>query len=157
MNEPDLVAEPLFDEPHVIAAGSESLWAKRRNLTLADLMGEPWVLAQPGSLARLLHDETFRRSGLEPPFGTVLTVSLHLYMRLIETGHGLGLVPASVIRFGGKRMQIKVLPVKISSPPAPVGLITVKDRTLSPLAERFIECTRKVANSERGRTPTQRL
>ena len=157
MNEPDLVAEPLFDEPHVIAAGSESLWAKRRNLTLADLMGEPWVLAQPGSLARLLHDETFRRSGLEPPFGTVLTVSLHLYMRLIETGHGLGLVPASVIRFGGKRMQIKVLPVKISSPPAPVGFITVKDRTLSPLAERFIECTRKVANSERGRTPTQRL
>ena len=157
MNEPDLVAEPLFDEPHVIAAGSESLWAKRRNLTLADLMGEPWVLAQPGSLARLLHDETFRRSGLEPPFGTVLTVSLHLYMRLIETGHGLGLVPASVMRFGGKRMQIKVLPVKISSPPAPVGFITVKDRTLSPLAERFIECTRKVANSERGRTPTQRL
>ena len=78
-------------------------------------------------------------------------------MRLIETGHGLGLVPASVMRFGGKRMQIKVLPVKISSPPAPVGFITVKDRTLSPLAERFIECTRKVANSERGRTPTQRL
>ena len=46
MNEPDLVAEPLFDEPSVIAAGSESCWAKRRNLTLADLMGEPWVLAQ---------------------------------------------------------------------------------------------------------------
>ena len=69
MNEPDLVAEPLFDEPHVIAAGSESLWAKRRNLTLADLMGEPWVLAQPGSLARSLHDELFRRNGLEPPFG----------------------------------------------------------------------------------------
>ena len=38
MIEPDLVAEPLFDEPSVIAAGSESRWAKRRNLTLADLM-----------------------------------------------------------------------------------------------------------------------
>jgi len=154
MNELDLVAEPLFDEPNVVAAGAESRWAKRRNLMLADLMGEPWALAQPGSLARSLQDETFRKSGLEPPSATVLTVSLHLYMRLIETGRWLGLVPASVMRFGGKRMHIKVLPVKISWPPAPVGFITVKDRTLTPLAERFIDCTREVANSDPGRAST---
>lgn len=156
MIEPDLVAEPLFDEPNVIVAGSESRWAKRRNLTLADLIGEPWVLAQPGSLARSLHEEVFRKSGLEPPSATVLTVSLHLYMRLIETGRWLGLVPASVMRFGGKRMQLKVLPVKTLSPPAPVGFITVKDRTLTPLAERFIECARKVAGSDTGRASTRR-
>jgi DNA-binding transcriptional LysR family regulator len=155
MTEPDLVAEPLSDEPNLVVAGLESRWAKRRNLTLADLMGEPWVLAQPGSLARSLHEEVFRNSGLEPPSATVLTVSLHLYMRLIETGHWLGLVPASVMRFGGKGMRLKVLPVKTLSPPAPVGLITVRDRTLTPLAERFIECTRKVVNSSTGRASTR--
>ncbi len=100
MTEPDLVAEPLFDGPNVVVAGSESRWAKRRNLTLADLIGEPWVLAQPGRLARSPHDEVFRKNGLEPPSATVLTVSLHLYVRLIETGRWLGLVPASVRRFG---------------------------------------------------------
>jgi DNA-binding transcriptional LysR family regulator len=154
MSEPDLVAEPLFDEPNVVVAGSESRWAKRRNLTLADLIAEPWVLAQPGSLARSLQDDVFRNSGLEPPSATVLTVSLHLYMRVIETGRWVGLVPASVMRFGGRQMHIKALPVKILSPPAPVGFITVKDRTLTPLAERFIECTRKVANSDNGRRGT---
>ena len=86
----------------------------------------------------------FRKSGLEAPSATVLTVSLHLYMRLIETGRWLGLVPGSVMRFGGKQMRIKVLPIKMLSPPAPVGFITVKNRTLSPLAERFIDCARKV-------------
>jgi DNA-binding transcriptional LysR family regulator len=156
MSETDLVAEPLFDEPNVVVAGSESPWAKRRNLTLADLIGEPWVLAQPGSLARSLQEDVFRNSGLEPPSATVLTVSLHLYMRVIETGRWVGLVPASVMRFGGQQMQIKVLPVKILSPPAPVGFITVKDRTLTPLAERFIECIRKVANSDTGRAATRR-
>jgi DNA-binding transcriptional LysR family regulator len=155
-SEPDLVMETLFDEPNVVAAGSESLWAKRRNLSLADLMGEPWVLAQPGSLARSLQDEVFRKSGLEPPAATVLTVSLHLYMRMIETGRWLGLVPASVMRFGGKQMRIKILPVKISPPPAPVGFITVKDRSLTPLAERFMDCARKVANSDSGRAPMRR-
>jgi hypothetical protein len=51
------------------------------------------------------------------------------------------------MRFGGKRMHLKVLPVKTLPPPAPIGFVTVKGRTLTPLAERFIECTRKVANS----------
>ena len=156
MTEPDLVAEPLIDDSLVVAAGSESSWAKRRNLTLADLIGEPWVLAQPGSLARSLHEEVFRRSGLEVPSATVLTVSLHLHLRLLETGRWLGLIPASVMRFGGKRMHIKVLPIKVLSPPAPIGFITVKDRTLTPLAERSIECSRKVANSNTGRAPTRR-
>jgi DNA-binding transcriptional LysR family regulator len=151
MTEPDLVAETLFDEPSVVVAGSESRWARKRNLSLADLMEGPWVLAAPGSLARSLHDELFRRSGAETPSATVHTVSLHLYMRLIETGRWLGLVPASVMRFGGKDMKLKVLPVKVSAPPSPVGLITVKDRTLTPLAERFIECTRKVAHSNINR------
>jgi hypothetical protein len=59
------------------------------------------------------------------------------------------------MRFGGKHMRIKVLPVSVLSPPSPVGIITVKDRTLTPLAERFIEYTRKVANSDAGRAATQ--
>ncbi len=148
MNEPDLLAETLYNEPNVVAAGADSPWAKRRKVTLEELMAEPGVLAQPGSLARALQDDVFRNSGLEPPSATVLTVSLHLYMRLIETGHWFGLVPGSVMRFGGKHMRIKILPVRILSPPAPVGFIRVKDRTLTPLAERFMECARKVARSD---------
>jgi DNA-binding transcriptional LysR family regulator len=70
---------------------------------------------------------------------------------VIETGRWVGLVPASVVRFGGQQMHIKALPVKILSPPAPVGFVTVKGRTLTPLAERFIEYTRKVASSNTGR------
>ena len=68
----------------------------------------------------------------------------------------LGLVPASVMRFCGKGMRLKILPVKTLSPPAPVGFITAKARTLTPLAERFIDCARKVAKSNAGRASTLR-
>jgi len=155
MNEPDLATETLFHEPNVVAAGTDSRWARRRNLTLENLMEEPWVLAQPGSLARSLQDQVFRNSRLEPPAATVMTVSLHLYMRLIETGRWLGLVPGSAMRFGGREMRIKALPVKTLPPPAPVGFVTVKDRTLTPLAERFIECTRQVARLDLRRAVTR--
>lgn len=150
-DEPDLVAETLFHEPNVVAAGADSPWIRRRNLKLADLMGERWVLAQTGSLARSIQDQVFRNSGLEPPAATVMTVSLHLYMRLIETGQWLGLVPNTAMRFGGKGMHIRALRVETMPPPAPVGIVTVKDRTLTPLAERFVDCTRRVAGLDLGR------
>jgi DNA-binding transcriptional LysR family regulator len=80
---------------------------------------------------------------------------IQIESRTIAVEH-ISLVPASVMRFGGKRMRIKVLPVNTLSPSAPVGLITVKNRTLTPLAERFIECIRQVANSNADRASTQR-
>jgi DNA-binding transcriptional LysR family regulator len=156
MDEPDLVAETLFDEPLVVVAGTDSPWARRRNIAFADLIAEPWLLAQSGSLARLLQDEVFRAHGLKTPAAQVVTVSLHLLMRLIESGRWLALIPASVVRFAGQRMLIKALPVKALSLPAPVGLITVKDRMLTPLAERFIECMRKVAKADSSGTKTGR-
>jgi DNA-binding transcriptional LysR family regulator len=156
MTETDLIAETLFDEPNVVVAGTESRWARRRNMALADLIGEPWILAQPGTLARSLQDETFRMSGVAIPSAKVQMVSLHLYMRLIETGRWLGLVPASAVRFGAKGMRIKVLPVKTRHPPAPVGFIMVKDRTLTPLAARFVDCACKVANLDTSRAAMRR-
>jgi hypothetical protein len=47
------------------------------------------------------------------------------------------------------------LPIKVPSLPGPVGFVTVKDRMLTPLAERFIECARNVANSDTGRATTR--
>jgi hypothetical protein len=60
-------------------------------------------------------------------------------MRLIETRRWLGLVPASGMRIGGKHMRIKALQAKILASPSPLGFITVKNRTLTSVAERFIE------------------
>jgi len=77
-------------------------------------------------------------------------------MRLIETGHWLGLVPSSIMRFAGKPMHLRVLPVKTMSPPAPVGFITVKARTLTPLAERFVECARRIASADSTRASARR-
>jgi DNA-binding transcriptional LysR family regulator len=150
MSEPDLIAETLFEEPLVVVAGAQSRLAKRRKLALADLIDEPWALAQPGSLARSIQEEVFTASGLAAPTASVSTISVHLTMRLVETGRWLGLVPASVMHFGAERRGIKALPVKVLSPPRPVGFITVKERTLTPLAERFIDCARTVAGADQS-------
>jgi hypothetical protein len=45
------------------------------------------------------------------------------------------------------RNALKVLPVDLAIRRWPVAVVTLKNRTLSSVAERFIECARKVAKS----------
>jgi DNA-binding transcriptional LysR family regulator len=151
--EEDLAAEPLFDEAMLVITGATNLWAKRRHIELRHLMQEPWCLSPAGSLPRLLQEEVFHANGLAVPQAKVITLSIHLYTIMLETGRWFGLVPASVFHFGPERPSLKALPVKVPAPPRPAGIITVKNRTLSPLAQRFIEAARTFAkNAPRGRS-----
>jgi DNA-binding transcriptional LysR family regulator len=143
--EDDLATETLFEEPMLVMAGATSPWAKRRRIALADLLNEPWCLSPRGSLPRMLQEEVFQASGLAVPRAHVITLSIQLYTIMIETGRWLGLVPGSVVRLGPRRPSLKVLPVKVEAPPHSVGIITVKNRMLHPLADRFIQVSRAAA------------
>jgi hypothetical protein len=43
--------------------------------------------------------------------------------------------------------SLKVLPVRLPIQPWLITIATSKNRTLSPVVERFIECTREVAKA----------
>ena len=42
---------------------------------------------------------------------------------------------------------LKILPMKLPEARLAAGIVTVKNRTLSPLAELFIDCARELARS----------
>jgi LysR family pca operon transcriptional activator len=50
----------------------------------------------------------------------------------------------SVLRLS-KRPEIKVLPVELQHARVPIGIVTLKNRTLSPTAQLFIDCAHQVA------------
>ena len=75
----------------------------------------------------------------------MVTLSANLSAALVGTGDFVGLLPSSVLRFSAKRLSLKALPVKLPERRISVSIITVKRRTLSPLAELFIKCAREVA------------
>ena len=58
--EEDSFVEPLFDEPFVSVAGNHSRWARRREIGLAELVDEPWVLPPYDSAGGTLIAEIFR-------------------------------------------------------------------------------------------------
>ena len=137
--------EFLFDDSFVVVAGAQSPWVRRRRIELAELVNEPWALPPPESAIGSVAMEAFRASGLDYPRATVVTDSPEVRISLLATGRFLTIFPASVLRFPTKRPEIKVLPVELPMARVPVGIVTLKNRTLSPVAQLFIEHAREVA------------
>jgi DNA-binding transcriptional LysR family regulator len=136
--------ELLFDDLYVVVAGAQSSWAQRRRIELAELVNESWVLPPPGSVFGLLAVEAFR-GRLDYPRATVVTGSPEVRTRLLATGRFLSIFPASALRFPTRLPEIKILPVELPTAPVPTAIVTLKNRTLSPVARLFIEHAREVA------------
>jgi DNA-binding transcriptional LysR family regulator len=138
--------EFLFDDSFVVVAGSQNPLTRRRRIQLADLLNESWVLPPPDSGFGSAAVEAFRSAGLHYPRTTVVTTPPEIRTSLLATGHFLTIFPTSALRFPIKRPELKVLPVPLPMPRVPSGIVTLKNRTLSPVARLFIDGAREVAS-----------
>jgi DNA-binding transcriptional LysR family regulator len=135
----------LFEDELVVAAGVNSRWFKRRKIDLADLVNERWILTEPGIWNHLLVAEAFAAHRLEVPNISMRTLSVHLRTNLIATGDFITTLPRSVLRLYADRFSLKALPVDFPARPWPVSIVTLRNRSLSPIAQRFIHCAENVA------------
>ena len=137
--------ESLFDEAFVVAAGAQSPWARQRRIALAELVSESWVLPRLENPLGAAALEAFRASRIDYPRATAVIEPVLVRISLLATGRFLTICPPSILRFPSRRPEIKVLPVDLPIAPVPVGIVTLKTRTLSPVAQLFIDSAREVA------------
>jgi DNA-binding transcriptional LysR family regulator len=64
---------------------------------------------------------------------------------LLATGRFVTIFPASAVRFLTAASQLKILPVELPVARRPNGIMTVKNRALSPVAQLVIDCARELA------------
>ena len=137
--------ETLFYDSYVVVAGARHPWARRRSIALAELARQSWVLPPPETVSGAVVMDAFRASGLDYPRVTVLTLPSEVRASLLATGRFLTLFPTSVLRFSAERPALKVLPVELPVAPVPVGIVTLRNRTLSPVAKLFLDSARDMA------------
>jgi len=143
----DLDVEILFHDELVVAAGSQSRWAGRDKIDLAELVDEPWILAPPHSWGEKTIAQAFRARNLDTPKRCLTTFSVHLRANLLATSDYITALPKSVLSLNANRSLLKALPVDLSARPWPVVVVTLRGRTLNPAVQRFIEHLRVVAKS----------
>ena len=137
--------EFLFDDSYVVAAGAQNQWGRRRRIEIAELVNELWVLPPPDSVIGSIVIDAFRTSGLDYPRVSVVTDCPHMRISLLATGRFVTIFPASAFRFLAKRSELRILPVELPTARRPNGIVTLKNRALSPVAKLFIDCAREVA------------
>jgi DNA-binding transcriptional LysR family regulator len=146
--EPAVDVAIVFNDQFVVMSGSESKWTRRRKLTLADVIEEPWVLPPPDSVPGRHISQVFRAKDLQPPRAHMISFSLPLHHHLLATGRFVTMLPLSMLWFG-KHLPLKMLPIDTARNRYPVGIVTLKNRTLSPVSHLFIERARELAKSLR--------
>jgi len=140
--------ETLFDDPLMIAAGAQSKWAaRRRKIDLAELVNEHWIMQPPQTVNYRYLAEAFYARGLAMPRASLETLSMPVITHFLAGGQFIAAMPKSIVYFN----SLKVLPVDFPVRPWPVNIVTLTNRTLSPVVERFIQCARQVAKSISGR------
>jgi DNA-binding transcriptional LysR family regulator len=151
----DLKVEKLFNDELVVAADMHSPWARRRKVDLADLAEAPWILA-PSGFSNVVLAEAFRARGLDMPKVSLKTFSIHVRANLIAGSPFVTTLPRSVLDYYAHQFPLKALPIALPARPWPLVIVTIKDRSVSPVVERFIKCAREVAKSMAERSKVRK-
>jgi DNA-binding transcriptional LysR family regulator len=143
--EDHLQTEVLYTASQFVVAAAGNPWSRRRRVGVADLINEPWTLPPPSSLHGAFAADAFRAAGLDVPRLTVVTYTDIARVALVAKGRFLTIAGKSAIEFAGWKTAIKALPIDLPTHGS-IGIITLKNRTLTPVTQLFIECARAVAN-----------
>ena len=146
-HEADLAAEVLFQDRIEVVVASNHPLARRRKLTLSDLMEERWALAAPDTYLGELVRSAFHAHSLPMPKAVVTTSSMQLRFELMEIAGFVTLASRSMVIHPSRRGRIKALPVAFGDEAGPMASITIKDRQLTKVSVLALEEARSVAKS----------
>ena len=142
----DIEVEVLFDDRQVIVASAKSKWARRRSLSLHELMKERWFSPPLDSPIGAYIADRLRAADLEPPHPHVTSFSVPLCLRMVEQEGYLAMLPISMLA-DCKHARLRMLHVNAPHVSRPTGILTVRNRTLGPLAGEFITSARAFGKS----------
>ena len=138
LREPDLTEVLLRQDEFVVYCAKSHSLAKRKQLKLADLARERWVLTEANALGPWLSlRHFFSERGLPPPRLAMLSPSPTVNLRTVADSPLLGISNRRNV-LDARAMGLVVLPVQDLEWKRDAVLMHRKDGYLSPLATRFI-------------------
>jgi LysR family transcriptional regulator, benzoate and cis,cis-muconate-responsive activator of ben and cat genes len=137
--------EEILRDPICLAVALKHPLARRRTVTLADVVSEPMVIYSRAEYPEAHEElmEMFASSKIKPRIAEEHDGVASLIAG-VESGNGVALVPESIACIAGPRLKL----VRVAPPPPPlvIGAAWSKEG-LAPAAERFLKCARQVAGT----------
>ncbi len=139
----ELDYEGLVENPHGVFARAHHPLARKRRVTLADLAAQAWVLPPPGNVLRDRLSVVFAEQGLTLPQQDVETASLPAITSLLRLSDMVSVLADEVVDADVRAGLLTKLPVTLPLRLGAAGIVTRRDRALSPPAQRLLGVLRE--------------
>jgi LysR family transcriptional regulator, low CO2-responsive transcriptional regulator len=132
----DLVAEPFMDNPLVVIAPAGHALAGQREIPMARLADEPFVVRERGSGTRIAMEKSFAEQGRSLKTGMEMT-SNEAIKQAVEAGLGLGIVSLHTLELELATGRLAVLDVEGFPIMRQWHVVHRREKRLSPIAVAF--------------------
>lgn len=147
--DPDFTQEELYREQIRVVARAGHPLASAERLMLKDLQDQNWILPLPETSLRIEMERCFAEEGVPMPRHPIECTGAVMMQSIVLAGDTIAVMPELVAKSAGLEMLPVDLPVTRS-----VGIVKLRERENSPVAERFIEELRAQSRNHEARTET---
>jgi DNA-binding transcriptional LysR family regulator len=151
----DLRYEVLTEEPICVVARTGHPMLKVKDLSLNDMAEAGWIVPPAGSVLRHRFELMFQEIGLRAPVNLIETGALLFTSKMLQMSDMLSVLATDVARYYAEHGLVSILPIDLPCQMEAFGIITRRDRLLSPAAEVMLRAIRSTALSVYGLTPVE--
>jgi DNA-binding transcriptional LysR family regulator len=152
-----LLYEELHDEPICLAVRKNHPLAKKKSLSLADLVDQAWVLPVQESSLRRQIEKMFIDEKLALPRNVIASMSILAIRVLLRKSDCIAILPYHVARDDVDQGLLALLPIMLGPLQTPVGAILRAPGDLPPAAKALMECLRGVGRELNAALPGETL
>jgi DNA-binding transcriptional LysR family regulator len=117
-------------------------FSNRRSIALADLRGERFVVRETGSGTRMLADDVLARAGIDVDVALEMS-SNEGVARAVEAGLGIAILSHLTVQRDVAAGLVRAVAIRDADLERNFSVVSVRARTLSPLARKFVAFLRK--------------
>lgn len=139
----DLEIELLEGEPMSIVARPGHALFDLPHIEMHDLVGQTWILHPSGSPMRRRVEAALQEASMTASLDIVETASILATTAMVEETDMISVVPLNVAQHYANYGMIAILPLDLPIAMAKLGIITRKEKDLSPATRGFLHCLRK--------------
>jgi DNA-binding transcriptional LysR family regulator len=148
----ELEIESMEGEPMAVVARPGHPLFDRPKLKVADLVAQTWILHPTGSPMRRRIEQALQEASMAPPPDIVETSSILATTALLESTDMISVVPLDVAQHYANYGMLAILPVELPIAMAKLGILTRKQKELSPAVRAFLRTLKEsILESRLGR------
>lgn len=141
LNDPRIDCKEYADDELVVAVGNKHPWSKKREVTIDDLVGQPFVVRERGSATRDTYEKALEAHGLkgEKSLRVVCEMgSTEAVKEAVRVGIGVSILSQRALAAEEKAGQLHALRLKGVKLQRKLYLVRHASRTQSPIAKAFL-------------------